>query len=86
MLVGRSCWLRRELYVDGVTLDYNNMAVTYHKRRQFDEALEMYQKSLAILRKSLPEDNPQLVLMKKNIDMVLHQQRQEKSKKNSCCC
>ncbi|CAF4583497.1 unnamed protein product, partial [Rotaria socialis] len=51
---------------------YNNIGLIYQEEKKYFEALDFYEKSLAIWRKHLPPDHPDLGSSHNNIGGVHH--------------
>jgi tetratricopeptide (TPR) repeat protein len=49
---------------------YNNIGIIYQKQQKYLEALDFYEKSLAIQKKDLPSDHPHLGSSYNNIGAV----------------
>ncbi len=53
-----------------VATTYNNLGATYYKKRDYDKAIEYYQKALKIARKRLGANHPHTKLFQRNLNSV----------------
>jgi Tfp pilus assembly protein PilF len=53
-----------------VARDVNNLGLVLHAMGNFDGARECFERSLKIFRKSLDEDHPSTVMVRKNLESL----------------